>query len=75
MSDFHALIAQLKQLQAGANQVKAAGNQAMQQAAPGGHGFTVGLRLHRTAMPGQNPARVAEIGKQAMLREFKRQTS
>lgn len=75
MSDLSALIAQLKQLQAGANQVKAAGNQAMQQAAPGGKGFTVGLRLHRTAMPGKSPQRVAEIGKQAMLREFKRQTS
>lgn len=72
MSNPQALIAQLKQLQAHGNQIKAAGEMAMKQAAPGGKGFTVGLRLHRTPMPGKSPAHVAQIGKNAMVAEFNR---
>lgn len=71
-ADLQAFLAQLKQMQANGNQIKAAGEQAMKQAAPGGKGFTVGLRLHRTPMPGHSPQRVANIGKEAMLREFHR---
>ena len=72
MSNLQKLVADLKQMQAQGNQIKAAGEQAMKQAAPGGKGFTVGLRLHRTPMPGHSPAHVAEIGKAAMVREFRR---
>lgn len=72
MSNVQKLLADLKQMQAQGNQIKAAGQQAMQQAAPGGKGFTVGLRLHRTPKPGHSPQRVANIGKEAMLREFNR---
>lgn len=74
MSNTAKLLADLKQLQAGANQIKAAGQQAMAQAAPGGKGFTVGLRLHRTPMPGRSPATVIRRGQQAMLAEFTRQS-
>lgn len=72
MSNVAKLVADLKQMQAQANQIKQAGQQAMQQAAPGGKGFTVGIRLHRTPMKGRSPATVARIGQEAMLREFHR---
>ena len=42
MSNLMKLTADLKQLQAQGNQIKAAGEMAMKQAAPGGKGFTVG---------------------------------
>lgn len=70
MSDMAKLIADLKQMQGQANQIKAAGEMAMKQAAPGGKGFTVGIRLHRTPMPGRSPAGVIRAGQNAMLREF-----
>jgi hypothetical protein len=70
MSDMAKLISDLKQMQGQANQIKAAGEQAMKQASPGGKGFTVGLRLHRTPMPGRSPANVIKAGQSAMLREF-----
>ena len=72
MSDVAKLVADLKQMQAHANQIKAAGEMAMKQAAPGGKGFTVGLRLHRTPMPGHSPATVIRRGQNAMLAEFSR---
>ena len=72
MSNMQKLLADLKQMQAHGNQIKAAGETAMKQAAPGGKGFTVGLRLHRTPMPGRSPQTVAQIGKNAMVREFNR---
>jgi hypothetical protein len=72
MSNTAKLLADLKQLQAHGNQIKAAGEMAMKQAAPGGKGFTVGLRLHRTPMPGKSPAGVIKAGQNAMVREFNR---
>ena len=72
MTNVQGLIANLKQMQAQANQIKAAGEQAMKQAAPGGKGFTVGLRLHRTPLPGRSPAGVIRAGQEAMLAEFHR---
>jgi hypothetical protein len=70
MSNIQKLVADLKQMQAQSNQIKAAGEQAMKQAAPGGKGFTVGLRLHRTPSPRRSPQTVAKIGKNAMVNEF-----
>jgi hypothetical protein len=72
MSNVAKLIADLKQMQAHSNQIRAAGEMAMKQAAPGGKGFTVGLRLHRTPMPGRSPATVVRMGHEAMVREFNR---
>ena len=72
MSNLMKLTADLKQLQAQGNQIKAAGEMAMKQAAPGGKGFTVGLRLHRTPMPGHSPQTVIKMGQNAMLKEFNR---
>jgi hypothetical protein len=74
MSNTAKLLNDLKQMQAHANQIKAAGEMAMKQAAPGGKGFTVGLRLHRTPMPGRSPATVIRTGQEAMVQEFKRVT-
>jgi len=72
MSNIAKLINDLKQMQAHGNQIKAAGEQAMRQAAPGGKGFSVGLRLHRTPNPGPNLAGVIRNGQNAMLQEFNR---
>lgn len=72
MSNLVKLVSDLKQLQAHGNQIKAAGEQAMKQAAPGGKGFTVGLRLHRTPMKGRSPQTVIKMGQQAMVNEFNR---
>lgn len=72
MSNMAKLLADLKQMQAAGNQIKAAGQQAMQQAAPGGKGFSAGLRLHRTPKPLHNPASVVRRGQEAMLAEFNR---